>query len=446
VFPLKISSLNHTPSEVQLYVLSPEPLAETQLFEKSLSANYRWRTNNLAKLAETRTHMRAMTTSPFPFQEPNHELRSRSWINTENLIPYAPVEWQDIPVCSWEIARLDNPKGHWLMKQTWTFQPEEMRDLRFDPAVPVFAAALADPEGALAAENLLQLGTNGVSALIAAMKDPNPAVRAHATSAARQILAVSSGNRPLDENEEDPSRRAMNPELLKLLPTLLNDPDPEVRLHAVDAAMNSPGPAFFERMMQLLRDDDAEVSETALQYLLQQPDELSDHLPLFRQMLKDTNETVQITGFRLLTQAGAEIPSADLLALFSIPRYELAAAAMGRLQRTGITCEEAKPLLHNSLGTVRMMGLAVLAIDTNSQSVELAISMLQDPIEAVQLSARDILTDMTGQNFPADQPGQWEKWWEQNKATFKVTISPEELRQKQMERMRQRRRAELSNP
>jgi hypothetical protein len=458
VFPLKISSLNHTPSEVQLYVLSPEPLVEKQLFAKSLSENYRWRTNSLAKGAEMMAHMQAMrarflersgraaTTLPPAFQEPHRELSSRSEVDRAKLIPYAPVGRNDIRVCTGEIALLNSAMGHWLTKQTCTFQPEEMRDLQFDPAIPVFAAALADSEGALAAENLLRLGTNGASALIAAMQDTNTAVRAHATSVAERMFALSSSNLFLDGDEAFLSQRAMNPELSKLLPTLLNDPDPEVRLHAVDAAINSPCPAFFERMLQLLRDDYPEVSESALDYLCHQWDELPNHIPLFRQMLKDTNETVQIAGFRLLTHARVKIPRADLLALFAVPRYELAGPAIGRLKREGITCEEAKPLLHNSLGTVRMLGLTVLMINATSQSVELAIPMLRDPVEAVQLRAHDFLTDLTGQNFPADQPGQWEKWWEQNKATFKVSISPEELLQKQRERNRQRRRAEPSSP
>jgi hypothetical protein len=34
IFPLKISSVNGTPSEVQVYVLSPEPLVEKTMFEK----------------------------------------------------------------------------------------------------------------------------------------------------------------------------------------------------------------------------------------------------------------------------------------------------------------------------------------------------------------------------------------------------------------------------
>ena len=310
-------------------------------------------------------------------------------------------------------------------------------------------------EGALAAANLLRLGTNGVSALIAAMQNTNPAVRAHAMSVAEQMFVVSPSNRRPDENEEDPSRRMLNPKLTRLLPTLLNDPNPEVRLHAVYAAENSESPMFFTNMLMLLRDDYAEVSEAAQGYLKQQRDEVPKHIPLFRQMLQDTNVNVQIAGLRLLMSIPqVDIPRDELLPLFSVPRMELAGAAVAYLKAVAnlkkesvyITCEEAKPLLHNSLGMVRMMGLAVLMIDANNQSVQLAIPLLKDPEEAIRLRAHALLTDLTGQNFPAEQAEQWEKWWEQNKATFTVSISPEEVRKKQLERQRQRRRTENSSP
>lgn len=458
VFPLKISSLNNTPSEVQVYVLSPEPLVERKLFETELSGNYQWRTNRLARLAASKEHLRALgasfpgrsgrmpTNLPPMYQESDYQLSSRSEINTEKLIPYAPVGRKDIPVCTREMALLNKKGDRWLMKQTWTFKPEEMRDLEFEPAIPVFTAALADGEGAFAAANLMRLGTNGVSALIAAMQNTNPAVRAHAMSVAEEMFVASSNKRSADDNEENSSRRILNPELMGLLSTLLNDPDPEVRLHAVYAAENSQSPIFFNRMVKLLHDDYAEVSEAAQGYLRSQHDELPKHIRLFRQMLKDTNANVQIAGFRLLTMAPAEIPREDLLALFSIPRMELAVAAMGRLKREGISCEEAKPLLHNSLWFARMCGLAVLMINANNQSVELAIPLPKDPLDVVRLRAHDALTDLTGQNFAADQPEQWEKWWQQNKATFTVSISPEELRKKQLERQRQKRRTENSSP
>jgi len=460
VFPLKISSLNHTPSEVQVYMLSPEPLVERELFKKDLAGNHDWRTNQLARLAETAAHSRAMLANvpgrlPLTYLEPNHELSSRAWINTENLIPYAPIGRKDIPACFGEIALLKDKKGWWLMKQTWTFQPEEMRDLEFEPAVPAFAAALADGEGAFAAANLLRLGTNGAAALIAAMQNTNPAVRAHAMSVAEQMFVALSNIRGTGDNEWDLRFRVMNPELLKLLPVLLNDSDPEVRLHAVNAAMNTRSPMSFNLMLPLLRDDDEEVSDAARGYLRQQGDEVPKHIPLFRQMLKDTNVNVQIAGLQLLMSIpDVDIPRDELLPLFGVPRMEVAGAAVGYLkavanqngERIYVTCEEAKPLLHNSLGMARMMGLAIITINANNQSVALAIPLLKDPEAAIRLRAHDLLTDLTGQNFPAEPPEPWEKWWEQNQATFKVSISSEELREKQLERMRQRRRMEIDSP
>ena len=46
VYPLKISSVNGQPSEVQVYVLSPEPLLERTMLEKKLPEIY---SNDLAR-------------------------------------------------------------------------------------------------------------------------------------------------------------------------------------------------------------------------------------------------------------------------------------------------------------------------------------------------------------------------------------------------------------
>jgi hypothetical protein len=446
VFPLKISSINHTPSEVQAYVLSPEPLIERGLFEKDLAGDYEWRTNRqaeLAKMTEQREQMQArllgrgMTSSPPVNRWPDYRLSLRSEINRDKLTEYALVEQKDIPVCTREMALLNQGKIRWLMKLTRTFKPEEMRDLEFEPAVRVLTAALADPEGAFAAGNLMRLGTSGTSALIAAMQNTNPAVRVNAMVFAEEMTVA-----PASKPEEGSGRPVLNPALLRLLPTLLDDPDPEVRLHAAYAVENSSSTAYFDRMLKLARDDNnGEVSEAALGYLRAQRDEVPKHIPVYRQMLKETNENAQIAGLRLLISVpDVDIPREDLLALFSAPRLELAGVAVGRLKKEGISCEEAKSLLGNSLWMARMMGLAVLIADATNQSVELAIPLLKDPVDAVRIRASDALADLTGQDFPADQPEQWEKWWEQNKATFTVTISPDELRKKQLERQRERMR------
>jgi len=451
LFPLRISSLNHTPSEVQVYVLSPEPLVEKGLFERELAENYQWRTNQQMRLAGMAEHLRVLqanapirsaripTNLPPLRPEPDRQLSSRSEVNMEKLVPYVSVVRKDIPFCTREIPLLKQAREWWLMKQTWTFLPEEMRDLDFTPANPVFVDALADPEGAFAAANLMRLGTSGASTLIASMQSTNPVVRAHATSVAEQMTTVSPVSR--NDRQDYPNRWAPDPKLQKLLPALLNDPDPEVRLHAAIAAENSQSPVFFDRMVELLRDDYAEISEAAQGYLRWQREELPKHIPLFRQMLRDTNVNAQISGLRLLMSIDhVEIPRAELLSLFSVPRMEVAGPAVAYLRDKGIFCEEAKPLLQNSLWSARMMGLGILRMDLTNQSVELAIPLLRDPVEVIRLRAHDLLVDLTGQNLPADQPEQWEQWWKKNKATFKVNISADELRQKQSERARERRR------
>jgi len=164
-------------------------------------------------------------------------------------------------------------------------------------------------------------------------------------------------------------------------------------------------------------------------------------------MLKDTNSNVQMAGLRLLMRMpNVNIPREDLLPLFSVPRLDVAGVAVAYLRNpartgpSGISTEEARPLLQNSNPSVRMIGLAtIMRNDLDTVTVELLIPLLRDPEEAIRARVYNNLTDLTGQTFPADQPEQWEKWWAQNKATFKVSITPDELRQKRSERARQQR-------
>lgn len=461
VFPLKISSLNSKPSEVQLYLLSPEPRLERTLFEENLAANYLWRSNQLTWRAAQATRFRDIGLSfsgrtkrislPTNDPEPDNQLSRRSEINWDKLIPFAQISRDDLPVCTKEIALLNKPKAYWLTKLTRTFKPEEMRDLEFEAAIPIFVEALANEEGALAAANLLKLGTNGSSAVIKAIQSTNPPVRAHAMSAAADLFEPVAKQRTVKTKKDKPEdfaylpRPKINPDLLRLLPALLNDPDPEVRLHAVSATRNVEGPRFFNDLLRLLRDEYSEVSSAAKYQLTEQREELPKHVPLFRQMLHDTNVNVQIAGFQMLMRSTTNVTREDLLSLFSYPRMELAGAAVGYLRKE-ISCAEAQPLLKNSLPMIRMIGLAILMRNMTEQSVELAIPLLQDPEEVVQVRAHDLLTDLTGQGFPIESPDQWEKWWEQNKATFKVDITPDELGEKQRERRRQRQRMEENPP
>lgn len=431
VFPLKISSINGKPSEVQIYLLSKEPLVEKRMFEIKMAEQSRWRTNMLAQRTKWFNESRAMqlrlagSTNLPPIEESEEKLSDRSAVNEQDLIPYGEVSERVLPACSKEMMLPERGRC-WLMKQTWTFKPEEMQDLDFVPAIPEFVSCLKDGEGAFAAANLAQLGTNGIHALLMATESENAAVRAHALAALESTLIRST-------------YPEMNQEILSRLPSLFKDKDPEVRLHAIGAAGESGSPRFFDAALELLRDDNSEVANAAVGYLRLQRYEAAKRIPLLHQMLKDTNVVVQMAGLRLLFLVRVKLPREELLPLFSAPRMEVAGLAYQILKPDGVSPSEAKPLLQNPAWMVRLLGLRVLNEDCNNESVELAMPLLREKEPFMRERTCALLTLLTGQNIPADQPERWEKWWSENKATF--VVDPEKVAQRREEEARQRQEA-----
>ncbi len=423
VFPLRISSINGRASEVQVYVLSSEPLAEKGMFRQKLIAQHQWRMETLAKIeaAKDSRFNRAMSLRA-PQVEP--VLMNRTFVNDEELVPYTEADSKELPACAKAISLPDHKI--WLTKQTWTFKPEEMRDLEFEPAISVFTAALSDEEGAFAAENLAQWGKRGTSSLLAATQSANSRPRAHALAALDRLSAQGMDS-------------ATKSELLRRLPALLKDTDPEVRLHSVRMAVNFESPQFLSQALDLLRDDNPEVANAALEYVSREHFEVSSHIPLLKQMLHDTNSTVQLAGLRLLFNNRIEIPRADLLPLLSVPRSEIAALAYQILDKDGLSIEETKALLQNSSSMIRMIGLIDIAHRTNSQAIGMMIPMMNDPDENVRVRAHNLLRMITGQTFAIDDQDHWKRWWAQNKSTFVVDQS--KMEQRRLEIMRERRAA-----
>ncbi len=402
VFPLKISSINGRPSEVQVYVLSSEPLAEQGMYQQKLIAQHQWRMDTLAKFEEAKDRR---LNRQMPLREPRAEpvLMERTFVNDDELVPFTEVDRRNLPACAKAISLPDHKI--WLTKQTWTFAPEEMRDLDFEPAIPVFTAALRDEEGAFAAENLAQLGKQGASALLAATRSPDSRPRANTLAA-------------LDRLSTEGTDSATKSELLRRLPVLLKDTDPEVRLHSMQVAVNFESPQFLSQALDLLRDNNPEVADAALGYLSRQHSDVSRRVPLLKQMLRDTNSMVQLAGLRLLFNNRIEIPRADLLPLLSVPRSEVAALAYQILDRDGLSIEETKALLQNSSSMIRMIGLIDIAHRTNSQAIGMMIPMMNDPDEYVRVRAHDLLIMVTGQTFAIDDQDQWKQSWEKIKTTF----------------------------
>jgi HEAT repeat protein len=229
------------------------------------------------------------------------------------------------------------------------------------------------------------------------------------------------------------------------LDTLLTDPQPEVRAQAIFAAMDHWDSKFTERLIGLLRDPYREIRHEAGSALGRHHDELSPYIPVFQQMLKDTNANVRVSGTKMLYTLHVPIPRENLLQFFKLPDREAISLALAQLRNrnnnkvevippggidegAGISDAEAIPLLQNTDPLARLIGLNILYQNAEKQSVELALPLLQDRERAVRMRAAATLRALTGQHFTEDQPGQWEKWWTENKTNFAVQLHPEELR------------------
>lgn len=423
VFPLKISSINGTPSEVQVYVLSPEPLLEKGMFEKKFSEVHRLGLERAAQLAQMRKNQRERFRSmrlqrgldageDFDLRgEAN--LSPRMPVPFEALLPYAAVTENELPECSRWIPRFQGQRW-WLTKQTWTFQPEEMRDLRFEPAAPALLAEMAGEEGYYAAENLARLGAKAVPALLAAFASTNPAVRIHAASA-----LVNGG---------PPDATARDARLLNHLTALFTDPEPEVRMDAASAAIWNWDPKFAEPLLRLLRDENDGVRHAAALALRSNYASTSEHRATLFTMLKDENPLARGAALNAMSAWYVAIPREDLLSMFEVPDLSAVSLAYSRLRQEGVSSQEAAPLLENPLPIARLLGLRILLENADKQSVELTIPLLKDPVKPVQARALALLHALTGQSIPRDQPEKWEQWWAAHKATFVVSKQPEEPR------------------
>ena len=197
VFPLKISSVNGRPSEVQIYVLSPEPLLEKAMLEKKLPLIYSNDMAQASKQARSAEYMllwektrdidmRGEAGTVVPALSAEDKRRIQKWRETpvatyDNLLPYARVTKTDLPDCRKAISRLAD-KSWWLTKQTWTFKPEDMRDLVFERAIAVFTDELGTKYGYYTAEKLARFGAEAVPAFLVASQNTNPIVRINAAS------------------------------------------------------------------------------------------------------------------------------------------------------------------------------------------------------------------------------------------------------------------------
>ena len=379
VFPLKISSINGRPSEVEVYVLSPEPLLESTMLEKQQPLIY---SNDMARAARE-TPQRTPEA-----EEMIERTREIFFTSPDELLPYAKVTKADLPDCSRWLPRLAE-KSWWLTKQTWTFKPKEMRDLDFEPALPVFLEKLGSKYGFFAAASLTPFGADAVPTIIAAMHSTNPIVRMNAAGNFSGAFwgYGSTGYRAIRD-----------PRLAEAAVAWLTDPEATVREAGVQILMDSSGREL----------------------------DIKECVPVFRQMLNNDDFNIRLTALIIIEQLNIKTPRGDLLPFFKSSNPEAYSRAFIQMEEQGerISDDEVIPLLQNPAPVARLFGLYVLHQNADKHSVELALPLLKDADALVRTKAEDTLCDLTGQHFTEDQVDEWIKWWMANKTNLVAQPHP----------------------
>ncbi len=431
VFPLAISAVNGKPSEVSLYVLSSEPLTSRVIFDKKFAAYSRARTDWIQQAPERQkareARMKEMEdireeqlkewkrlvpslrgpgpalmenddpADPRPAESVMRQLmeRERSISEREfrggmDLVQSMEVGTKDIPACCKEMPRLAG-KSWWLSKQVEVFALEEMRDLEFEPAVPILAAKLATAEGQAAASCLSQLGGCAVPAVLAASKSSNPIERRLAASAMVNIKDAR---------------------LAAAVPGLLGDADARIRRYACDTARMNWDAAFSPRLAQILGDKEQDVRRAACDCLAEHRDE--SQIPVYRKMVEDDGLAAS-GAMQLLFREN--FSREQLIHFFSSTNLPVVSTAYRHLQHQNLELKEIEPLLTNSLVMARLMGLGALTQIGDKEAVDRIVAMLRDPNEGVRWHVRARLRQLTGQKLGPD-PAAYEKWWAENKNNF----------------------------
>ena len=448
VFPLAISAVNCKPSEVSLYVLSAEPLMSRAIFEKKFEAYRReqaeWiqqRPERHKRFEESMNHIDQMRTnimrrantpwadagdpSPDPATmrrllgvNPLQRARRESdddFYGGRDLVWSMEVGPEDLRATARVLPALKG-KAWWLTKQVQTFAVEEMRDLEFEPAVPLLASELRTAEGSGPAHCLAQFGTRALPIVLAGLQSADRSERRLALS------IVAEGERPrrptrLEDRPQESGSEQINSRLVTPLLKLLNDDDAGIRKLACNAVAASWDPVFVPRLTDLLRDSDEDVREAALFSLRPHEADLTAQLPAYRKMVEEDGSAAPKAMMLLSARRDDAFTREQLLRLLSSTNLPVVAMAVARLREQNLDPSELAPLLTNSLPQSRMFGLGALARSGDKAAIDRIVSMLRDPNEAVRWMVRSNLRRITGQKLGAD-PAAWEKWWAENKETF----------------------------
>jgi HEAT repeat protein len=448
VFPLAISAVNCKPSEVSLYVLSAEPLMSRAIFEKKFEAYRReraeWirqRPERQKRFEESMNHMDQMRTNimlraknPWADEgDPNpdpaimrrllganplqrvHGDSDDDFYGGRDLLWSMEAGPEDLRATARELPALKG-KSWWLTKQVQTFAVQEMRDLEFEPAVPLLARELRTAAGSGPAHCLAQFGARALPIALAGLQSADRSERRLA------LWIVAEGGWPRRPTRlEDPSQESepkpWDSRLATPLLKLLSDDDARIRELACNAAAANWDTVFVPRLTDLLRDSDEQVREAALFSLRQHEADLTAQLPAYRKMVEEDGPAAPKAMMLLSARRDDAFTREQLLRLLSSTNLPVVSMAVARLREQNLDPSELAPLLTNSLPQSRILGLGALARSSDKAAIDRIVSMLRDPNEAVRWVVRSNLRRITGQKLGAD-PAAWEKWWAENKETF----------------------------
>jgi hypothetical protein len=444
VFPLAISSVNGTPSEISLYVLSTDPLLSPVIFERNLNTYRAEKEKSLQMRGSRKKSLEDMRVSVIRDRRARRDSPMATRMNADDPNDPPPTSVFDLPglgareteffedaeedfysprlqlvrsmlvqadenlkACCHDLPRLTG-KRWWLTKLVETFAPEEMVDLEFEPAIPFLAGKLRRENGEGSAHCLPQYGSLAASTVLEAITDSDAAVRGRGLVAAQQIS---------------------DPRFIAPLLNLLQEDDAKTRVRACYAAGNNWERRFAKPFLKLLDDPEPGVAQAAhyrlRDRLREEPGDFDLDTAALRKILAQDGGPASTFALEVLMTRN-KISDTDRKQLFSSTNLPVLSYAFTPL-RDKLQAEDVRPLMTNSLPMARLMALGVLARLANKAAVASIVSMLRDPNEAVAWRVRSSLRRLTGQKLGAD-PAAYENWWAKNKETFVAIVPPRRSR------------------
>jgi HEAT repeat protein len=407
IFPLRISAVSGKASQVSIYVLSAEPLLEAFIFDQAVKKlEQRWvewdktrpqREKSFRESTQGTGRIQLSYTLEH-LAIPGNSKAERDWSKEElleianeaypgyppssrgddfygdrrELLQYLHVGAPQLKLCSSELPRLAK-KDWYVTKQVWQFKPEEMHDLEFQPAIPRLARTMETPFGSAAADVLAHCGQDGIQALVKACQSSSVVERVNAVS----VLPASRDER-----------------LNSLLPALFKDPEPKVRLRAVETAALAWDPKFLEPLWRFTNETQLEVRAEALACVGEH--EPPNRIPYYLELCKSQDLEVQEAALGVLSGIYWHNRTRADPRIAIEPAIELLKSRSARVQ--GYALHLLRDLNRHQLATadrtrVESAGVAMLSSpDTNVQ--EAALIFL---LEAKEVDApREVLLPLLG--------------------------------------------------